>query len=207
MSQSGRQDVVSPASAWGSGSLGWREEAFLSKAAWQPLTQGVAVDGAVGQRLPYPQSLRREETPGSGGFLWRRHAPWPLPLDTLVFFVTCFSFCFSSLLPFFRGHFHFRLAVSPQPTPTHPFYSAARHPPHPTLLPPRDPQWPQACLGLCSHRGNTEVALRCPHPPRALCLASLGLRLLFCVMRVRIPTSEDVRGEECGTDNTQITGT
>lgn len=47
--RSDQQDVVSPAPAWGSGlgvgapSLGWREEAFLSKAAWQPLTQGVAV--------------------------------------------------------------------------------------------------------------------------------------------------------------------
>lgn len=68
-----------------------------------------------------PLSLRREETPGCGGFLCRRRTPRPLPLDTLVFFVTCFSFCFSSLVPFFHGHFHFRLSVSPPPHP-HPSF-------------------------------------------------------------------------------------
>lgn len=152
--RSSQQDVVRPAPAWGSGlgvaapSLGWREEAFLSKAAWQPLTQGVAVTAPLASCPPHPQSLRREETPGSGGFLWRRHAPWPLPLDTLVFFVTCFSFCFSSLLPFFRGHFHFRLAVSPHSTPIHPFCSATppTNPPATLGSPVGTPRWLSGAL-------------------------------------------------------------
>ena len=58
--RSGHQDVVSPAPAWGSGlgvaalSLGWREEAFLSKAVWQPLTQGVAVTAPLVSCPPTP---------------------------------------------------------------------------------------------------------------------------------------------------------
>lgn len=65
-----------------------------------------------------PASLRREETPGCGGFLCRRRTPWPLPLDTLVFFVTCFSFCFSSLLPFFKVTFISVCQCLPHSTPT-----------------------------------------------------------------------------------------
>lgn len=143
-------------------------------AASDPRCRG---DSTVGQLPPYP--LRREETPGGGGFLWPRHAPWPLPLDTLVFFVTCFSFCFSSLLPFFRGHFHFRLAVSPHPTPTHPFYSAARRPPSPpaTSGSPVAPSLPGPLFPQGEHRGGSQV----PWAPQALCLASLGPRApLLC---------------------------
>lgn len=92
---------------------------------------------AVGQ-LPSLLSLRREETPGCGGFLCKHRTPQPLPLDTLIFFVTCFSFCFSSLLPFFQGHFHFRLSVS---SPPHPHPSFVLSSPIP-CLPPWDPQWP-----------------------------------------------------------------
>lgn len=84
--------------------------------------------GTDGQLVPHPQSLRREEIPGCGGFLRRRRSPGPLPLDTLVFFVTCFSFCFSSLVPFFQGHFHFRLSVSPPPHP-HPSFLCPHFPP------------------------------------------------------------------------------
>lgn len=102
----------------------WWEEAILTKTSRLP--RAGARSGrwlrAVGQRPPL-LSLRREETPGCGGFLCQRRTPQPLPLDTLIFFVTRFSFCFSSLVPFSQGHFHFRLSVSPRPTLTRPLCS------------------------------------------------------------------------------------
>ena len=66
--RSGQQDVGSPAPAWGSGlgvaapSLGWREEAFLSEAAWQPLTRGVAVTAPLASCPPPADSEKRGNT-------------------------------------------------------------------------------------------------------------------------------------------------
>lgn len=174
MSQRYRQTAVGPAPSPGlsalccAPSLSWQEEAFLTKATRLPLSQGEGTSDDEGPRWsagPHLRALRREEIPVCGGFLWRRRTPGPLPQDTLVFFVTCFSFCFSSLVPFFQGHFHFRLSVSPPPHPHPSFLCRPPFPSHNLGIPSG-----LACLGLSSLLGGWgrirggERTAPCPFP-------------------------------------------
>lgn len=132
-----------------------------------PLARGD--DEVTAQWVSWPPSPVAEKRGNTRqwGIPLGRHAPRPLPLDTLVFFVTCFSFCFSSLVPFFRGHFHFRLSVSPHPTPTRPLGSAGCPPPSSLGIP--IPQWHRR--GGSQMSGDARPGWRIP---QALCWASAG---------------------------------
>lgn len=127
-----------------------------------PLARGD--DEVTAQWVSWPPSPVAEKRGNTRqwGIPLGRHAPRPLPLDTLVFFVTCFSFCFSSLVPFFRGHFHFRLSVSPHPTPTRPLGSAGCPPP----LLPWDPHSTVASPRRLSDVRRREAGMA--HPPGSL---------------------------------------
>lgn len=63
----------------------------------------------------FTQSSGGEETPVLGDSFCST-APLGHFLWTLSFSLLLVSFCFSSLIPFFQGHFHFPLSVSPRLT-------------------------------------------------------------------------------------------
>lgn len=124
------------------------------------------------------QSLRREEMPGCGGFLWRRRTPghflWTLSFSLSLAVVSAFLPSFL----FFKVTFISVSQCLPHPTPTHGFCApislllpqAPQRPGLPRPCPPPqagagggDGERPSPCAFPHSRRG--EVALHRPERP------------------------------------------